>query len=198
MFSHVFVRYTDTQFVNSRNSHTGSTHSLAKHDIVQPRACTVHWYDTCKLTILTQTRLTHDVLYFVTANRKICIVHANALVIHAYFSLTCIFQITYTSPHSWCSLKRIDFYASGLLILYNVSFLTRTVHLHKLLLTLKGQSHEIFDPRFFSLNGTPGCPDSWAKAVFNIDSNSRRNSILFDYKNRLRAMRHYLESIFFC
>jgi hypothetical protein len=29
---------------------------------------------------------------------------------------------------------------------------------------LKGHSHEIFDPVFFSLNGTPGCPDAWAKA----------------------------------
>jgi hypothetical protein len=36
---------------------------------------------------------------------------------------------------------------------------------------LKGQSHEIFDPWFFSLNGTPGSP-----AVLNIDSNSRRYS----------------------
>jgi hypothetical protein len=46
---------------------------------------------------------------------------------------------------------------------------------------LKGQSHKIFDPR--SLNGTPGSPDSWAKAVLNIDSNSRSNSnrfFLFD------------------
>jgi hypothetical protein len=32
-------------------------------------------------------------------------------------------------------------------------------------LTLKGQSHEIFDPRFFSANNTPGSPDSRAKAV---------------------------------
>jgi hypothetical protein len=55
---------------------------------------------------------------------------------------------------------------------------------------LKGQSHEIFDPRFFWLNGTPGCPDSWAKAVLNIDSNSLRNSIRIDYENRLRAMPH--------
>jgi hypothetical protein len=53
---------------------------------------------------------------------------------------------------------------------------------------LKGQSHEIFDPRFFSLNGTPGCPDSLDKVVFNIDSNSRRKSIRFDYENRLRAI----------
>jgi hypothetical protein len=28
---------------------------------------------------------------------------------------------------------------------------------------LKGHSHEIFAPRFFSLNCTPGSPDSWAK-----------------------------------
>jgi hypothetical protein len=42
---------------------------------------------------------------------------------------------------------------------------------------LKGQSHEIFDPRFCSLNCTPGSPDSWAKMVLHIDSNSRRYSI---------------------
>jgi hypothetical protein len=34
--------------------------------------------------------------------------------------------------------------------------------------TLKGQYHEIFDPRLFSLNGTPGSPDSWAKRVENL------------------------------
>jgi hypothetical protein len=44
---------------------------------------------------------------------------------------------------------------------------------------LKGQSHEIFDPWFFSLNITPESPDSWAKAVLNIDLNSRSNSIRF-------------------
>jgi hypothetical protein len=45
---------------------------------------------------------------------------------------------------------------------------------------LKGQSHKIFDHRFFSLNGTPGSHDSWAKAVLNIDSNWRSNAtILF-------------------
>jgi hypothetical protein len=33
---------------------------------------------------------------------------------------------------------------------------------------LKGQYHEIFDPRFFSANNTPGSPDSWVKAVSNI------------------------------
>jgi hypothetical protein len=61
---------------------------------------------------------------------------------------------------------------------------------------LKGQSYENFDPRFFSLNGTNGCPDSWAKAVLKTDSNSRRNSIRFDYENRLRAMPDSAESIF--
>jgi hypothetical protein len=54
---------------------------------------------------------------------------------------------------------------------------------------LKGQSHKIFDPRFFSLIGIPGSPDSWAKAGLNIDSNWRSNSIRFDAENRLRAMR---------
>jgi hypothetical protein len=41
------------------------------------------------------------------------------------------------------------------------------------IVVLKGQSHEIFAPRFFSLNCTPGSPDSWAKTVLHIDSNSR-------------------------
>jgi uncharacterized protein YegL len=41
---------------------------------------------------------------------------------------------------------------------------------------LKGQ----FRPSVFLLNGTPGSPDSWAKAVLNIDSNSRSNSIRLD------------------
>jgi hypothetical protein len=46
---------------------------------------------------------------------------------------------------------------------------------------LKGQSHKIFDPRVFLLNCTPGSPDSWAKTVLHIDSNSRRYSIkLYD------------------
>jgi hypothetical protein len=40
----------------------------------------------------------------------------------------------------------------------------------KYVTNLKGQSHEIFDPRFFSANNTPGSPDSWAKAVLNINS----------------------------
>jgi hypothetical protein len=45
---------------------------------------------------------------------------------------------------------------------------------------LKGQYHEIFDPSFFSLNGTVplGSTDSWAKAVLNIDWNSRKK---FEY-----------------
>jgi hypothetical protein len=38
--------------------------------------------------------------------------------------------------------------------------------------SLKRQCHEIFDPRIFSLNCTPGSPDSWAKTVLHIDSNS--------------------------
>jgi hypothetical protein len=48
--------------------------------------------------------------------------------------------------------------------------------------SLKGQCQEIFDPRFFSLNCTPGSPDPWAKTVLHIDSNSRRYSIKFDEK----------------
>jgi hypothetical protein len=58
---------------------------------------------------------------------------------------------------------------------------------------LKGQSHEIFDTRLFILNGTP---DSWAKAVLNIESNWQSNSIRFDAENRLRVMPHSAESIF--
>jgi hypothetical protein len=41
--------------------------------------------------------------------------------------------------------------------------------------SFKGQYHEIFDLRFFSLNGTPGSSDLWAVAVLYIDSNLRRN-----------------------
>jgi hypothetical protein len=41
---------------------------------------------------------------------------------------------------------------------------------------LKRECHEIFDPRFFSLNCTLGSPDSWAKTVLHIDSNSRSYS----------------------
>jgi hypothetical protein len=36
---------------------------------------------------------------------------------------------------------------------------------------LKGQCHEIFDPRFFSSNKTPWAPDSQAKAFLNSASN---------------------------
>jgi hypothetical protein len=39
---------------------------------------------------------------------------------------------------------------------------------------LTSESHEIFDLWFFSSNTTPGSTDSWAKAVSNIDSYSRR------------------------
>jgi hypothetical protein len=35
------------------------------------------------------------------------------------------------------------------------------------------------DSLLVSLKGTPGSPDSWAKAVLNIDSNLRSNSIRF-------------------
>jgi hypothetical protein len=41
-------------------------------------------------------------------------------------------------------------------------------------MALKGQPHEIFDLWFFSSNNTPGSTDSWASAVSNIDSYSRR------------------------
>jgi hypothetical protein len=39
---------------------------------------------------------------------------------------------------------------------------------------LKGQCHEIFDPRFFSSKNTPWAPDSQAKAFLNSASNSPR------------------------
>jgi hypothetical protein len=61
-------------------------------------------------------------------------------------------------------------------------------------LHLKGQSHKVFDPRFFSLKCTPGSPDSWAKTVLHIDSNSRIYLIKFDDENRLYAMPHSRES----
>jgi hypothetical protein len=51
-----------------------------------------------------------------------------------------------------------------------------------------------FRPSFFSLNCTPGAPDSWAKTVLHIDSNSQSHSIKFDDENRLRAMPHSGES----
>jgi hypothetical protein len=57
---------------------------------------------------------------------------------------------------------------------------------------LKGTVSRDFLPSVFSLNGTPGCPD----AFLNIESNSRKNLIPFDYENRLRAMRHSAELIF--
>jgi hypothetical protein len=63
---------------------------------------------------------------------------------------------------------------------------------------LKGQCHEIFDHQFFSLNCSPGSPDSWAKTVLHIDSNSWRSSAKIDDKNQLRALPHSAESIFFC
>jgi hypothetical protein len=41
---------------------------------------------------------------------------------------------------------------------------------------LKGPCHEIFDPQFSSSNNTSYGPDSWAKAVSNMASNSPRKS----------------------
>jgi hypothetical protein len=46
------------------------------------------------------------------------------------------------------------------------------------ILKLKGQCHEIFDPQFFSSINTPGPPDSWVKAVSNINSYSQRYLIM--------------------
>jgi hypothetical protein len=39
--------------------------------------------------------------------------------------------------------------------------------------------HAIFDPWFYSLNGTPG---SFVKGVSNIDLNSQRNSTRVEHK----------------
>jgi hypothetical protein len=58
---------------------------------------------------------------------------------------------------------------------------------------LKGQSHESFDPKFLSLNGTPGSPDSWDKTVLNIDSNLRSNSIRFFLLDNAK-----LKILFYC
>jgi hypothetical protein len=46
----------------------------------------------------------------------------------------------------------------------------------KLINHLKGQCHEIFDPRFYSSNNPPYGLDLWAKAVLNMASNSPRKS----------------------
>jgi hypothetical protein len=45
-------------------------------------------------------------------------------------------------------------------------------------------SRDFLPSVFFSLNCTPGSPDSWAKTVLHIDSNSRIYSIKFDDENQ--------------
>jgi hypothetical protein len=62
---------------------------------------------------------------------------------------------------------------------------------------MKGTVSQDFRPLVFSLNGTSGSPDSWAKAVLNIDLNSGSNLIHVDDENRLLAMPHSRELIFF-
>jgi hypothetical protein len=42
--------------------------------------------------------------------------------------------------------------------------------------SLKGQCHEIFDPRFFWLNCTPGSADSWAKTVLHTVPKEMKDS----------------------
>jgi hypothetical protein len=55
----------------------------------------------------------------------------------------------------------------------------------------KGTVSQDFRPSVFSLNGrNPWVPDLWAEEVSTTDSNSRRNSIRFDYEDRFRAMPH--------
>jgi hypothetical protein len=75
----------------------------------------------------------------------------------------------------------------------NICHVFRSTGCLRVVHDLKGQCHEIFEPRFFSLNCTPGSPDSWAKTVLHIDSNLRRSSIKFDEKNWLCALRHSAE-----
>jgi hypothetical protein len=75
-------------------------------------------------------------------------------------------------------------------IQWNSAFMAVKLHWK---MFLKGQSNEIFDPRFFSLNCTPGSPDSCAKTILHIDSNSRRYLIKFDDENRNPAMLHSAE-----
>jgi hypothetical protein len=60
--------------------------------------------------------------------------------------------------------------------------------------SLKETVSRDFQPSVFLLNCTPGSPDSWAKTVLHIDSNSRSSSTKFDDENRLRAVPHSGES----
>jgi hypothetical protein len=94
-------------------------------------------------------------------------------VLFIYFKVFSHFLVHFFSfCTGWRRSEKMDWTARQA---ENIANLTRTT----LLPSLKGQSHEIFDPRFFSLNGTSGSFDSWAKAVLNIDSNWRSNSIRF-------------------
>jgi hypothetical protein len=73
-------------------------------------------------------------------------------------------------------------------------------HASRELGTLKGHSREISYPQFFGANNTPGFPDSWAKAVSNINLYSRRYSIVkFDsallYIVESTHIREYLQKI---
>jgi hypothetical protein len=75
------------------------------------------------------------------------------------------------------------------IVLATDTALHHIVHAH--IEHFKGQSHEIFDPRFFSANNTSWSPDSWAKAVLNINSYSRRYSIFAESTH----IREYLREI---
>jgi hypothetical protein len=59
---------------------------------------------------------------------------------------------------------------------------------HIRIVRFKGTVSRDFRPSVFSLNCTPGSPDSCAKTVLHLDSNSLRYSIEFNDENRLRAM----------
>jgi hypothetical protein len=64
---------------------------------------------------------------------------------------------------------------------------------------IKGTFSRDFRPLVFSVKRYPRVPDSWAKAVLNIDSNSWRNSIRFDYENRLLVLDNVkLKILFYC
>jgi hypothetical protein len=60
-------------------------------------------------------------------------------------------------------------------------------------ISFKGTVSRDFGPSVFSLNGTPGSPDPWAKAVYRYRFELAEK---LDYKSRLLAMPHSAESIF--
>jgi hypothetical protein len=58
-------------------------------------------------------------------------------------------------------------------------------------MTIKGQCHETFNPRLFSLKHPPWAPNSGAKAISNINSNSRRYLIAqYNFQTTLKSINH--------